>query len=1176
MNPASFLKPDFDILESLRTFRFEQGAAMSNAERFANRFTILSSLGKGGTAEAFKAFDHDSGRVIALKVFASASISEPVLNEIWSREVEALKRVEHPGIVRFIDAGRCEETSARFIAIEWIDGIKLEDYLHARGKLSWEVFLDTLGEQILGALQHAAEKNISHRDLSPSNVLVSPSGATSIIDFGQAKVSNLGFGLTVKDFHTEPYCPPEPDTGTYTLTRDPYAFAAICIRAICGQSISNHEELYLRLSEIEAPQGISQLLARALSRDPVTRIGTILEFIQSLRKIQGDAQPPSDLPTLPIRFAPGVAERLREDMIDDSGQSFEETLLTQLNDLVTISPAIEGSQASEARLQLETEGYRFIVDVDSVRGDHFVVVNATRRRFRIEAIFQADRWVPGFRFSSDLPRSTDDRRLAAASIRAVFAGLEEFIQTDRLRKRGESTVVQDWRNLLEALRFLAKTKMPTLRYSNATQEGQRLIVTVENPDDSEEEEFRTISVDNTWVFRGEVESIRGNTCTLVCSRPRFNLERIPTSGTLEIDWQQTRTALQRQSRAVEAIDANENPSARLKQLLIGQETGNPELSFAPIAKFFDDSLDEAKKAVVSRWVAGVDLLVTLGPPGTGKTKLIVELIRQALAANPNCKILLASQTHVALDNALQRLLTADKAVTCVRIGSGTRESDPRVAQSTFEKRSDQLRIQVEQSAREFIQERASQLGVNLSEVELGLRVLDVLGTISKVKEATEEVDRLNEEFQELSAARAAITISTSEQSETKIRIRVVTEELDQASDRRILAESRHSTSIHRLSALGKDGKSLAALSPTELEEWTSLLIANPDSKNIGELMELAEGWRLRFGQSADFNAAIIASSSVVAGTCVGFCREEAASRSTFDVCIIDEAGKATTTELLVPIAQSRQVVLLGDHFQLPAVLDYSINKAELKKRFGLREDQISEQLFEKLSRELSDGNRAELTIQYRMRGEIGQMVSNCFYGGKLLPAPEIAERAFVDLSPAGLDSEITWIDPYPGKWRTYREQKVGMSCANGREAKCIVALLRRIRAHLEKIMPEGNWPSIGVISGYAPQVSQIKAEIRKVTILDQLNVECASVHSFQGREVDICIYSVTRKNPFGHLGMLRDKRHLNVALSRAKDYLIIVGGMDFCRSASLPNSYAPVIEFLEDSALSDVQEWADD
>jgi len=123
---------------------------------------------------------------------------------------------------------------------------------------------------------------------------------------------------------------------------------------------------------------------------------------------------------------------------------------------------------------------------------------------------------------------------------------------------------------------------------------------------------------------------------------------------------------------------------------------------------------------------------------------------------------------------------------------------------------------------------------------------------------------------------------------------------------------------------------------------------------------------------------------------------------------------------------------------------------------------------------------------------------------------------------------------------------------------------------------EKDWPSIGVISGYSPQVNLIRNAIRKEPLLDKMKVDCVSVHSFQGREVDICIYSVTRKNPVRKIGMLKDWRHLNVALSRAKNFLVIVGSLEFCRDIEQPNPFARIISFIENSLDCAIKEWSDD
>jgi serine/threonine protein kinase len=1148
---------------------------MPDGAKFAEHFTILAEQKSGGTATIYKAFDHEADAIVALKIFTIDGRDPAIVNELWSREQAALAQLKHDSIVRMVGAGRSEETSERFIALEWIDGLTLEEHLGAIGSMSWDSFYERFGAAILDAMTYAAERNVAHRDLSTGNILVTPSQQVKIIDFGQAKLNSIGIGLTVMDWKTVPYCLPEADTGTYTYTRDPYSFCAIAVRAIVGKPLANHEELYEELGRVALPEGVHEAVTRALSRTPNLRFNNIVEFNQALNKT-GNSAPDANLSPVAIRLVPGVGEK-----ISLSNDGFEsnlsiEDLIAELNDVVAVAPT--ESTAVDGCIRLETSSYRLLAAPDRVAKDHLVVIDVVRKRFRLDELFQSERWIPQVQFASSLPRSTSAKQSAVRSLELLYNGLEAHLdEKSRAEGHDADRAISGWGKLLEALRFIAKYSVPVLRFTSLDRDGSRLVAVVENPEDAVEEEMRVISVDGSWVFRGEIESIRENRCILLSTRPHFDLDRIPSKGVLEIDWQQTKVALDRQARAVEKFKVRETPSDRLQELLTGASEGSAELRFGPVANFFDKSLDDAKKSVVSRFAAGADLIVTHGPPGTGKTKLIVELIRQAIRSNPECRILLASQTHVALDNALERLLGSDGGISCVRIGSGSKDADARVASSSLDQRCAELKVHVTLSAHQFIEERAADLGIDGKEVELGLCVLDLMGAMTEFLRTESALTDLKTEIEAVATDSSdEVPVSTSERSARNIRARVLEEELDRVSAELGVTRAEVSAARQKLMALGKDGAALAKLAIGELREWSQLLLGDENRRALGELMQLSESWRLRFGQSDDFKAAIISSSSVVAGTCVGFCREEAALRTVFDLCIIDEAGKATTTELLVPLAQSRRAVLLGDHHQLPAVLDYSMKSPELRERFGLSEQQLDEQLFEKLTKDLADGCKASLTVQYRMRGEIGRLVSDCFYEGKLDEDESLRVRAVPDLSLAGLDTAVTWIDPYLRSGPNFEEKKRGSSYENALETQAIIALLHRLLFVFQKSFSGREWPSIGVISGYSPQVNLIRNAIRKEPSLDKLNVDCVSVHSFQGREVDICIYSVTRKNPKRKIGMLKDWRHLNVALSRAKNFLVIVGSVEFCRDIEPPNPFARIISFIEDSSDCMIKEWSDD
>jgi tRNA A-37 threonylcarbamoyl transferase component Bud32 len=1148
---------------------------MNKGDRFADRFMILELAGSGGTASVYRAYDEGSKTVVALKIFSTDGADPDVVAEFWNREVKSLSSLAHASVAKLVSAGRDPSTSKRYIILEWIDGLSLESYLTDAGRLSWEEFYETLGIQLLTALVHAAERNISHRDLSTSNVLVTAAGAVKIIDFGQARVSNIGIGRTVAGWRTAPYCPPEEDTGTYTYTRDPYSFCAITVRACAGHKIKDHDALYAAFDTLVIPDSVRNVLKRGLSRDPRQRYPNSIDLQLALEGApEAQAREEGIELVLPIRLAPGVVDRVRI-VGDEDEETASDSLIRELNDSVSIVPApSELGQRDNRRMELETQAHRVIVDIDSVQNDHLVVVGVVQKRFRLDTLYHSERWMPRVRFISSLPRRVDQCDAAKSAIAALYEGLEEFQTSLFVQRRQSGVAVSEWGRLLEALRYIARHEVPPLRYVKIDSEGALLTATVENSEGADEEQIRTISVEGRWVFRGEIASVVGDQCLLLSTRPRIDLAAIPRQGSLEIDWQQTKVALDRQARAVERFKSGDLPSPALGKLLTGEESGSNDPIFAQVNFFYDPALDVAKKSIVSRCAHGAELLVIHGPPGTGKTKLIVELVRQCLKASAQARVLLVSQTHAALDNALERLLKLDPDASCVRIGSGSKAIDQRVAKCTVEERGKILRGAVEVGSQRYVEERAEVLGVSREEVELGLRALDVCGLNSRLADVLRRKADLEAELQRVNESGSQG--NSEERSTRKLRLNSLQDNLDRIDTQLQLLEAEQAVAKEKLASLGPQGAELADGTDSDLRQWADMLTAGEGRQALGELMQLAEDWRLRFGQSDDFKAAIIAASSIVAGTCVGFCREEAASRTTFDLCIVDEAGKATTTELLVPLTQSRRAVIVGDHHQLPAVIDHAIKDPELMERFGITPDQIRTQLFEKLIGELAPGCLAGLKVQYRMRTAIGALVSTCFYDGELETDASANERFVVDLSIAGITSAVTWVNPYVGLTAERYEQRAGTSFASTPEVQCIVSLLRRIVFVFEHSDLSSNWPSVAVITGYASQARQIRTEIRRDTTLDQLGVECATVHAFQGREVDICIYSVARRNKEHRIGMLSDWRHLNVALSRARDYLVIVGDIAFCRDVPEPNPFAPIVEFIQHSPDCAIKDWHDD
>ncbi len=204
---------------------------------------------------------------------------------------------------------------------------------------------------------------------------------------------------------------------------------------------------------------------------------------------------------------------------------------------------------------------------------------------------------------------------------------------------------------------------------------------------------------------------------------------------------------------------------------------------------------------------------------------------------------------------------------------------------------------------------------------------------------------------------------------------------------------------------------------------------------------------------------------------------------------------------------------------------------------------------------LPPGNRAELRNQYRMIKPIGDLVSECFYRGRLSSPVTSHGLKLANAFPA----PVTWLSTHAQADRG--EQRVGQTFNNPGEVRAIRKLLQRLqfvaKAQKQKI-------SVAVIAGYTAQVQLLREmESQGVAEWPDLMVQCNSVDAFQGRQADVCIYSVVRSNTKGELGFLREPPRLNVALSRGKSGLVIVGDQMFCRSATGRNPFRSVIDYIE-------------
>lgn len=307
------------------------------------------------------------------------------------------------------------------------------------------------------------------------------------------------------------------------------------------------------------------------------------------------------------------------------------------------------------------------------------------------------------------------------------------------------------------------------------------------------------------------------------------------------------------------------------------------------------------------------------------------------------------------------------------------------------------------------------------------------------------------------------------------------------------------------------------------------------------------------------NAELFGEARVIACTLVGSAHHLLEGMK-FGTLFIDEAAQALEAACWIPMRRASRVILAGDHCQLPPTV-----KSIAALRAGL-----GKTLMERIAE-----NKPEvvtlLKIQYRMNDEIMRFSSDWFYGGKVESAPQIKYRSVLDY-----DHPITWIDTSNEENQitiegedapedsastsssvsaanqnsdlNFKEQFVGESFGriNKAEAELTLLTLAEYFTKIGKQHVLEERIDVGIISPYRAQVQYLKKLIKKYEFFKPYRrlISVNTVDGFQGQERDVILISLVRSNDEGQIGFLKDLRRMNVAMTRARMKLIILGNKD--------------------------------
>ena len=1139
-------------------------------EIIAERYLLLEQIGKGRTSTVYLARDqaaHDA--LVAVKIL-NTNHPDEITRAVFKRETAALKRLHHPNIVGLRQSGLLEESGQYYLILDYLP-YSLDDYLNDRVHSDVEKFdQHRIMRELAQALAHAHSQNVIHRDIKPSNILLDKDGRPCLMDFGISKLfTDLSIGQTLAGFWSPGYAAPEQQAGQpASFKSDIYSLGAVFYHLLSGQiplpegprpaAVGNY---------VSAPPHIRAVLEGMLPENPNERRYTAAELVITLEGITRQVE---KLPEHYLILTPTALRDLRAAgrILSDDRDAAAEVLKNDLGGTELKEVHIQQDRQDSNTIRILGNSLRLICRLGDDNGLLVVAIHAPYQaeidRQKEQAIQYRAVW-EAVRTSEVAPPSSD-----ISGLLERLNDFEEGSTAERGFRRSRRDFIERWRSALD--RQAQQVTENELEYRRVEDSGDYWQFTLSEPPPDNlnwphEVPLEVVSAGVTTTARarripvGTLDEISGQTLIVYKDEPSPSQRDVPNTppqqGRLAPSRIEVATAIHRQQKAIRAFQSGALVNPALANVIV--EPGLATHTPLKIMDFYQKWLSDDKKEAASKAVSSNELFLIQGPPGTGKTAVIAEIVLQILRDNPDARILLTSQSNIAVDHALNQIAKAAEATLpmMIRLGRPEKISDDSwtiqgrasaLRQDVLSKCSTVLNdlVQTERQARAASRITGT-VAFNDPERNGGIAVLieDAKGLVKELREGERRY-----EIVQRGRNRTILTAHVNEQIEG-IQVRLK-DRLDELAE--MLSLSMEYTITDEEEVLGEIIRAFAS-PPTGTDE---LALSDEDLRRFQETRGIVGEWMQVAGQTDDMHRLIVEQSSVVGATCL-YSGGNRMPEATFDWAIVDEAGRATVPEVLVPLAKAERIILVGDERQLPPMVDPDLADDETDSI--LDDSPLDMSLFQTLVEQAEHEGQwhlAGLRRQYRMHPAIGNLISQAFYDGKLEQGLSVSD--FQDYN--WLNRPVSWLSTSTLSGRT--ENSRGRSFDNNVEAERIVQWLQDFENQCRQ---RNLRPTIGIISGYQAQVELMRRIIDPGDEVRWQNsqIEVATVDSFQGRECDVVLYSTVRSNQQYNIGFLRDYRRINVALSRARSVLVIVGDDFMMRSAATgmeENPFAKVLEHM--------------
>jgi len=590
-----------------------------------------------------------------------------------------------------------------------------------------------------------------------------------------------------------------------------------------------------------------------------------------------------------------------------------------------------------------------------------------------------------------------------------------------------------------------------------------------------------------------------------------------------------------------------NESSSLIKFTDEDPTDNELEQYSKIGLEFNESQIQAFKKLYSYGPLGL----LQGPPGTGKTAFIGAFVHYAINKGAK-RILVISQSHEAVNGAAEKVQEIfekmNQDVSIVRFGDEVN-----------------LSTSLEDISEKALQDQYREL----FRAEIKQRIINVSTSLN-----------LEDEFINLAVQ---FELSFAQNLKSLIRISDDSNSLDE-DDLRLLSK-RIKDLLYKIDTYfinNFDYKS--TLEINDLNKVSDLFykllsqkydIHSPSRiSKFRSIINMSIEWiAVMSSSNSKFQNFLAKTRTVVCGTCVGIGRNHyGIEENIYDFVIIDEAARATSSELAISMNVGERVILVGDHKQLLPFIEQDHFK-EIRKRLpNIPENEIIRSDFERSI--ISDYGKEighQLSTQYRMAIPIGNLVSDCFYNGSISTGRGYSDKVFDELS-VNLGSTVTWLDTADAGEYSYETKFDEGKLKNKYEGDLIINLIKKLvnEPTLENFFkPNNASPQIGVICMYKGQLDLLNRKAQSLqwfrSLINDGVIKIDTVDSYQGKENSIIITSLVRNNSNEEVGFLESINRANVSLSRAKERLYIVGSSKVWANQNISKSFGMVLTYIQNN-----------